>query len=106
VRPALCSLALGATASSSTFDGGRLGIANNGDLLATRERIDEARGLARQAGVRPAAILGLRGTTGKPLGTLGEEQYGAEVSQTIETFRKRGKRVAVANFASIRLRPR
>jgi outer membrane protein TolC len=74
----------------------RAGISNNKDLAAIRERIAEARGLARQAGVRPAPTLGLNGATGKPLGTLGEEQYGAEYSQAIETFGKRGKRIRVA----------
>lgn len=77
----------------------RAGIANNKDLAAIRERIAEARGLARQAGVRPAPSLGLNGATGKPLGTLGEEQYGAEYSQAIETFGKRGKRIRVAEFS-------
>jgi len=32
----------------------RAGIANNRDLAAVRERIAEAKGLTRQAGVRPA----------------------------------------------------
>lgn len=77
----------------------RAGIANNKDLAAIRERVAEARGLARQAGVRPAPTLGLNGATGKPLGTLGEEQYGAEYSQAIETFGKRGKRIRVAEFS-------
>ena len=45
---------------------------------------------------------GLDGATGKPLGSIGEEQYGAEYSQPIETFGKRGKRIRVAEF-SIRI---
>jgi outer membrane protein, heavy metal efflux system len=77
----------------------RAGIANNKDLAAVRERIAEAKGLTRQAGVRPAPTLGLDGATGKPLGTIGEEQYGAEYSQSIETFGKRGKRIRVAKFS-------
>ena len=77
----------------------RAGIANNKDLAAVRERIAEAKGLARQAGVRPAPTLGLNGATGKPLGTVGEEQYGGEYSQPIETFGKRGKRIRVAEFS-------
>ncbi len=77
----------------------RAGIANNKDLAAVRERIAEARGLTKQAGVRPAPTLGLNGATGKPLGTIGEEQYGAEYSQSIETFGKRGKRIRVAEFS-------
>ena len=35
----------------------RTGIANNKDLAAVRERIAEAKGLARQAVLRPAPIL-------------------------------------------------
>jgi outer membrane protein, heavy metal efflux system len=77
----------------------RAGIANNRDLAAVRERIAEAKGLTRQAGVRPAPTLGLNGATGKPLGTIGEEQYGAEYSQPVETFGKRGKRIRVAEFS-------
>lgn len=77
----------------------RAGIANNKDLAAVRERIAEARGLMRQAGVRPTPVLRLDGATGKPLGTLGEEEYGAEYSQSIETFGKRGKRIHVAEFS-------
>ncbi len=77
----------------------RAGIANNKDLGAVRERIAEAKGLARQAGVRPSPTLGLNGSTGKPLGTIGQEQYGAQYSQTVETFGKRGKRIRVAEFS-------
>ena len=75
------------------------GIANNRDLASARARIDEARGQVRQAGVRPAPNLDLTGATGEPLGTTGEDQYGAGVSQTLETFGKRGKRIRVANLA-------
>jgi outer membrane protein, heavy metal efflux system len=77
----------------------RAGIANNKDLAAVRERIAEAKGLARQAGVRPSPTLGLTGSTGKPLGTIGQEQYGVQYSQTVETFGKRGRRIRVAEFS-------
>jgi outer membrane protein, heavy metal efflux system len=98
--PALLAETQQVPSTLSTVDGlVRAGIANNKDLAAIRERIAEARGLARQAGVRPAPTLGLNGATGKPLGTLDEEQYGAEYSQAIETFGKRGKRVRVAEFS-------
>jgi cobalt-zinc-cadmium efflux system outer membrane protein len=78
----------------------RAGIANNKDLAAVRERIAEAKGLKRQAGVRPAPSLSLNGATGKPLGTIGQDEYGAEYSQSIETFGKRGKRIRVADFST------
>jgi outer membrane protein, heavy metal efflux system len=94
---------LGAQQAQSTLstvdDLVRAGITNNKDLAAARERIDEAKGLTRQAGVLPSPTLGLTGATGKPLGTIGEEQYGAELSQEIETFGKRGKRIRTAGFS-------
>jgi cobalt-zinc-cadmium efflux system outer membrane protein len=77
----------------------RAGIANNRDLASARARIDEARGQVRQAGVRPAANLDLTGATGEPLGTTGEDQYGAGLSKTFETFGKRAKRVRVAEIS-------
>jgi cobalt-zinc-cadmium efflux system outer membrane protein len=71
-------------------------IENNRDLRAVRQRIDEARGLLRQAGIRPAPTLEVSGTTGRPLGTVGEEQFGAGISQTMETAGKRSKRMQIA----------
>jgi len=76
----------------------RTGLARNKNLLAIRERIAEAQGTLTQAGVRPSPALDLKGATGKPLGTYGEEQYGAGFSQSIETFGKRSKRIQVASF--------
>jgi outer membrane protein, heavy metal efflux system len=76
----------------------RTGLARNKNLLAIRERIVEAQGTLAQAGVRPAPVFDLKGATGKPLGTYGEEQYGVGFSQSIETFGKRSKRIQVANF--------
>jgi len=97
----LLALLAGAQQPSSTLttvdDLVRAGIANNGDLAAVRERIAEAKGLAKQARVTPSPVLDLTGDTGKPLGTIGEEQYGGTVSQSIETFGKRGKRTRVAD---------
>ena len=56
------ALLLGAQQVPSTLstvdDLVRAGIANNKDLGAVRERIAEAKGLARQAGVRPSPTLG------------------------------------------------
>ncbi len=99
----LFPISLGAQQGTSTLltvdDLVRAGIANNKDLAAVRERIAEAKGLARQAGVRPAPTLELSGSTGKPVGTIGQEGYGADYLQSIETFGKRGKRVRVAEFS-------
>src|ERR1700751_3967559 len=97
------TLLLGAQQPPSTLstvdDLVRAGSANNKDLAAVRERIAEAEGLARQAGGRPSPTLGLNGSTGKPLGTIGQEQYSAQYSQTVETFGNRGKRIRVAEFS-------
>jgi len=98
--PALLLGAQQVSSNLSTVDDlVRAGISNNRDLAAVRERIAEAKGLKRQAGVRPAPSLSLNGATGKPLGTIGQEEYGAEYSQSIETFGKRGKRIRVADFS-------
>ena len=75
------------------------GIANNKELSAVRERIAEAKGLVRQAGVRPSPTLGLSGATGTLLGTTGDEEYGGDYSQPVELFGKRGKRIAVKQFS-------
>lgn len=88
-----------ASTASTVDDLVRTGIANNKDLAAVRERIAEAKGLSRQTRVLPSPVLDLNGSTGKPLGTIGEEQYGATVSETIETFGKRSKRIRVADYA-------
>lgn len=76
----------------------RQAIENNRELLAVRQRAEEARGLLRQAAVRPAATLEVTGATGRPLGTRGEEQYGAGIAQTFETAGKRPLRVRAAQL--------
>ncbi len=73
-----------------------LAIEGNRDLLATRERIQEAQALLRQAGVRPAPTIEVEGATGRPLGTKGEEEYSAGYFYPIETSGKREKRMQVA----------
>ena len=102
---ALCAVLLATSGShaqekppTTAEDFVRIGITQNKDLLAVRERIAEARGTVRQAGVRPAPTINARGVTGRPLGTVGEEQYGADFTQTLELFGKRSKRIEVANF--------
>jgi cobalt-zinc-cadmium efflux system outer membrane protein len=76
----------------------RAGISNNKDLAATRQRLEEAKGFARQARVVPSPRVDLSGSTGNPLGSPDENQYGAGLSQTIETFGKRVKRARVADL--------
>jgi cobalt-zinc-cadmium efflux system outer membrane protein len=71
-------------------------VETNRELLAVRQRVLEARGLLRQAGVRPASSLQFGGATGRPLGSPGKEEYSAEYLQPIETGGKRDKRLQVA----------
>lgn len=72
-------------------------VRNNEDVLSVQQRVEEAKGLLRQAGVRPAPVLEIGGVTGRPLGTAGEELFSAGVSQTLETAGKRSKRIEAAN---------
>ncbi len=69
---------------------------NNPDVAAVRQRVDEANGLLRQAGIRPAPTFNASGTTGRVLGTVGEEQFSAGFSKTLETGDKRSRRIEVA----------
>ena len=71
----------------------------NREFLAARQHLTEAQGLLRQAGVRPNPTLEVEGGTGRPLGTVGEEEYSAGYFQPIELGGKRSKRVAVAEAA-------
>lgn len=71
-------------------------IQNNRELMAVKQRADEARGQLKQAGVKPAMTFEATGATGRPLGTKGEEQYGAGLSQTFETAGKRSLRIRIA----------
>lgn len=74
----------------------RTAVERNRELLAIRQRVAEARGLHRQAGVRPASSLQFGGATGRPLGSPGKEEYSAAYSQPIEIGGKRDKRLQVA----------
>jgi cobalt-zinc-cadmium efflux system outer membrane protein len=69
---------------------------HNREILAARERVEEARGLVRQAGVRPVPTVEVNGGSGRPLGTQGEEEYSVGYFQPIETGGKRSKRVLAA----------
>jgi cobalt-zinc-cadmium efflux system outer membrane protein len=71
----------------------------NRDLLSARERVAEAQGLRRQAGMRLAPTVEIEAGTGRPLGTRGEEEYSASYFQPIETAGKRAKRVTVSQHS-------
>lgn len=102
---ALCSgasILMGQTQEFSLLDVNpliRLAFEQNREILAAQERLAEARGLLRQAGVRPAPTVEAAAASGRPLGTYGEEEFTAGYFQPIETGGKRPKRVMVAEKA-------
>ena len=73
-------------------------LTRNRDFLALNERIRETEALLRQAGVRRFPTIETEIATGRPLGTVGEEEYSAGYFQPIETGGKRQKRTSVARF--------
>ena len=68
----------------------------NREILAAQQRVSEARGLLRQAGVRPVPTIEANAASGRPLGTEGEEEYTIGYFHPIETGGKRSKRMLVA----------
>lgn len=85
-------------ASSSALTADQLveaAIEKNRDFLALKQRITEAQGLLRQAGVGPAPSLEVNGAAGQPLGSSGTDQVSLTYAHTFETFGKRGKRMEV-----------
>jgi outer membrane protein, heavy metal efflux system len=71
----------------------------NREVLALRQRVAQARGLARQAGVHPAPIIEAEGLSGTPLGSPGDQEFSAAFVQPVEAFGKRKNRVRVADSA-------
>ena len=74
-------------------------LARNRDVMALRQRVVQAQGLARQAGVRPAPTLEAEAASGRPAGSVGENEFTAAFVQPVETFGKRKDRVRVAELA-------
>ena len=97
---ALCMGASGLLPAQNTASGVdpliRIAWEQNRDIQAARQRVNEARGLLRQAGVRPAATVAVNTASGRPLGTQGEEEYSVGIQQPIETGGKRSRRLAAA----------
>lgn len=77
----------------------RASLDRNRDVLALRQRVAQAQGLRRQAGVRPAPTLEAEGASARPLGGAGEEGFSAAFVQPIETSGKRTNRVRVAEIS-------
>ena len=99
--PLLLLLCAGLRAQPATVTSEQLleeALTNNREIAAIRQRMAEAKGLLRQAGVRPAPTLDASGASGQPLRTQGEESYSASLSQQFETAGKRAKRVRVAEY--------
>ena len=71
-------------------------VEGNGDLLSSKQRVRQAQGLLKQAGVGIADNLEVGGLAGQPVGNTGEDAVSVTYAHTFETFGKRGKRVAVA----------
>src|SRR5258706_10412134 len=64
----------------------RASVVRNRGILAIRQRVAQAHGLARQAGVRSASTVGAEGASGRPFGSVGEEQFSAAFVQPVKTF--------------------
>ena len=77
----------------------RASLDRNREVLALRQRVAQAQGLTRQAGVRPAPTVEAEGVSGRPLGSMGEEQFSAALVQQVETFGKRKDRVRVQELS-------
>lgn len=73
----------------------RLALERNRELLAARERLAEAQGLLRRAGVRPNPTVDIDYGSGEPLGSPGTTELALRYTHPIELGGKRGKRQAV-----------
>ena len=74
----------------------RTSLNRNREMLALRQRVAQARGLARQAGVHPAPSIEAEGLSGRPLGSPGDQEFSAAFVQPVEAFGKGKNRVRVA----------
>jgi len=99
VATSICTVATLARAQTGALgvaDLVRMALERNREFLAAKERVNEAQGLLRQAGVRPAPAVEVEESTGRPLGSRGEQAFSAAYVHTFETFGKRDKRIAAA----------
>jgi len=99
VASVLCVLAATAAAAQdrprTTEELVQVALERNRELLAARERMAEAQGLLRRAGVRPSPTLEVDYGTGGPLGSPGTDELALRYAQPIELGGKRGKRQAI-----------
>jgi len=71
-------------------------LSRNPDILAARQKLHEAEGLLRQAGLRPNPALDVSVSNGDLLGSSGEREFAFGYSHTLELGGKREKRLEVA----------
>ncbi len=73
----------------------QLALERNRELLAARERVAEAQGLLRRAGVRPNPTVEIDYGAGGPVGSPGTDELALRYAHPIELGGKRGKRQAI-----------
>lgn len=99
VASVLCVLSATAAAAQdrprTTEELVQVALERNRELLAARERMAEAQGLLRRAGVRPNPTLEVDYGAGGPLGSPGTDELALRYAQPIELGGKRGKRQAI-----------
>ena len=76
----------------------RAGLERNREVLALRQRVAQARGLARQAEVRPPRSIEVEGLSGSPLGSSGDQEFSAAFVQPLEAIGKRKNRTRVSEL--------
>lgn len=76
-----------------------LALSRNPELLAARQRLAEAEGLLRQAGLRPNPAIDVSVANGDALNSSGEREVSVGYSHTFELGGKRERRVNVAQRA-------
>lgn len=77
----------------------RTSLERNREVLALSQRVAQARGLARQADVRPPRSIEVEGMSGSPLGSPGDQEFSAAFVQPLEAIGKRKNRTRVSDLA-------
>jgi cobalt-zinc-cadmium efflux system outer membrane protein len=77
-----------------------LALTRNPDLMAARQRVAEAQGHLRQAGLRPNPAVDFSVANGDILNSSGEREFSATYSHTFELGSKRDRRTEAARLAS------
>ncbi len=73
-------------------------LSRNGDLLAARQRITEAQGGVVQSRLRVNPAIEAGFTSGRPLNSRGESEFGIGYAHTFETGGKRDRRMEAAGL--------